>query len=131
MSPLLNYDIQVGKYLESIIIKNDDDYEERLEYAEELMKRANEGEDHIYPVLDLVSKKIMEYEELHYPVEDTTPESMMEFLMDQHGHKQKDMKDVATQSVISEVLKGKRKLNFKQVQALVSKYKVSADLFYH
>lgn len=131
MSPLLNYDIQVGKYLESIAIKNESDYEERLQYAEELMIRANDGEDHIYPVLDLVSKKIMEYEETHYPVGETTPESMMEFLMDQHGHKQKDMKDVATQSVISEILKGKRKLNFKQVQALVSKYSVSADLFYH
>lgn len=131
MSPLLDYDIQVGKYLESIIIKNEADYEERLQYVEELMVRANDGEDHIYPVLDLVSKKIMEYEELHYPTGGTTPESMMEFLMDQHGHKQKDMKDVATQSVISEILKGKRKLNFKQVQALVSKYSVSADLFYN
>ena len=65
-----------------------------LEYAQLLSTahRVLDGEEHIYPVLDLVSKKIMEYEKLHYPTGETTPESMMAFLMDQHGHKQKDMK---------------------------------------
>lgn len=50
--------------------------------------------------------------------------------MAQHGLGQSDLAEVATQSVISEILSGKRQLNIRHIKALSERFKVSADTFF-
>jgi HTH-type transcriptional regulator/antitoxin HigA len=52
-------------------------------------------------------------------------------LMEQHGLKQKDLKDVfATPSIVSEVLSGKRELNKDHIERLSERFHVSPELFF-
>lgn len=51
--------------------------------------------------------------------------------MDQQGLKQKDLAEVfGTPSIVSEVLSGKRKLNYEQIRKLSERFQVSPELFF-
>ena len=49
--------------------------------------------------------------------------------MEDHGLRQSDLPEIGSQSVVSEVLAGKRKLNARQVKALSRRFGLPADLF--
>ncbi len=50
--------------------------------------------------------------------------------MQEHGLSQGDLPEVGTQSVISEVLAGKRQLNVRHIRALSDRFGVPADVFF-
>ena len=50
-------------------------------------------------------------------------------LMAEHDLRQGDLPEVGTQSVVSEVLAGKRHLNLRQVKALAARFAVPMELF--
>jgi len=49
--------------------------------------------------------------------------------MEQHRLKQADLPEIGAQSVVSDVLSRKRRLNVRQVSALLRRFGVSADVF--
>lgn len=55
---------------------------------------------------------------------------VMGVLMEQHNLSQSDLSEVATQSVISEILSGKRQLNIRHIKALSTRFNVSVDTFF-
>ena len=57
------------------------------------------------------------------------PVDVLAFLMEQHGLKQADLPEIGAQSVVSDVLGGKRLLNLRQVSALSKRFGISADAF--
>ena len=93
------------------------------------MDRANKGEESILPLLDFVSRLVEEYEESHYPVEASTPGRMLSFFMEQHGHKQKDLSDIASQSIISDIVNGRRVPTTEQVKKLAERYHTNPSVF--
>ena len=55
---------------------------------------------------------------------------MLEYLMELKGFKQTDLaKELGGQSVVSDVLSGKRELNLKQIRALAKKFGVPPEVF--
>jgi HTH-type transcriptional regulator/antitoxin HigA len=54
---------------------------------------------------------------------------MLACLMEERGLKQSDLPEVGTQSVISDLLTGKRRLNLRQVCALASRLHVPMEVF--
>jgi HTH-type transcriptional regulator/antitoxin HigA len=110
-------------------VRDDAHYHQLLEVAESLMEDA--------PTLDagpmgglvaLVADRIREYEGRAHPWPDTsTPASRLAFLMEQHGLRQCDLPEVGAQSVVSEVLSGKRALNLRQTQALAKRFSVPME----
>lgn len=54
---------------------------------------------------------------------------MLRYLMKEHGLRQGDLPEVASQSVISEVLAGKRQLNVRHIRALSDSFGVPVDAF--
>jgi len=80
---------------------------------------------------DLLTLLIEDFEAKHYQLPKSTPLEMIEFLMDQHGLKQKDLADVfGTPSIVSEVMNGKRELNKEQIRRLSDRFAVSPELFF-
>jgi HTH-type transcriptional regulator/antitoxin HigA len=53
----------------------------------------------------------------------------LHYLMAEHGLAQSDLPEVGSQGVVSEILRGKRKLNLRQVQALAARFNVSPAVF--
>ena len=69
------------------------------------------------------------YEEQHYPMPECRGGDILRFLMDEHGLTQSDLPEVGSQGVVSEVLRGKRELNVRQVRALAKRFHVSPAVF--
>ncbi len=80
-------------------------------------------------LLYLVGEHIREYDMRHHPAANVSGVEMLRFLMQQHRLKQSDLPEIGTQSVVSELLKGKRKLNVRQISKLAARFGLPADTF--
>jgi len=112
-------------------VRDDAHYEALLAFVEECFDRFGGQDSHpIFALVVLVGDHIREYEDRVYPWPDTTtPGSRLAYLMEEHGLKQADLPEVGPQSVVSEVLSGKRPLNLRQVKALSARFHVPMEVF--
>ncbi len=110
-------------------IRDDAHYREMLAFVDECFERFGGDEHHpVFALVDLVAERIREYEDRAHPWPDTsTPATRLAFLMEQHGLRQCDLPEVGVQSVVSEVLAGKRSLNLRQARALAKRFAVPLD----
>ncbi|MCY1520277.1 Antitoxin HigA [compost metagenome] len=51
-------------------------------------------------------------------------------LMSEHNLTQCDLTEIGAQSVVSEILNGKRQFNVRHIRALAERFKVPADVFF-
>lgn len=78
-----------------------------------------------------VAHFIDEYERNVFPRPVVTPEEMLEFFIEQHDLTQTDLRhELGSQSVVSEILNGDRKLNRGQIERLAKRFHVSPATFY-
>ena len=90
------------------------------------------GEDETHPlcdVLDYVTAQIEEYENQNVEIPDVEPRALLQYLMEQHGLKQADLKDILPASRVSEILSGKRGISKSMAKTLAKRFKVSAEVF--
>lgn len=104
-------------------------YNASLAFVEECFERFGADEKHpVFTLVDLVSARIRDYEDRTHPWPDTgTPATRLAFLMQQHGLRQGDLPEVGPQSVVSDVLCGKRELNVRQLRALAHRFGLPMD----
>jgi HTH-type transcriptional regulator/antitoxin HigA len=110
-------------------VRDEAHYDELMGVVEALMGNVSALESGpLSGLVDLVADRIREYEDRAHPWPDTsTPATRLAFLMEQHGLRQCDLPEVGAQSVVSEVLSGKRALNLRQTQALAKRFCVPMD----
>jgi len=116
-------------------VRNEADYDRTLALIEAILDETRDSparEDAAHPLadlLDLLTAAVHEYEADHHAIPASSPRDVLRFLMDQHGLNQSDLPDVGSQSVMSDILAGRRLLNTRQIAALVDRFNVSADAF--
>lgn len=89
--------------------------------------------DEVHPLADLVAtlgEIIGDYDDAHYPNGDVTPSAMLRFLMEQHNLTQSDLPEVGTQGVVSEILRGIRDLNIRQIKAVSARFNINPAAFF-
>ena len=116
-------------------IRSEADHRRALALIEAILDETRDTparEDASHPLadlLDLLTAAVHEYEADHYAIPVSSPREVLRFLMDQHGLTQSDLPEVGSQSVISEILAGRRTFNTRQIAALVQRFHVAADAF--
>ncbi|MNR66199.1 Antitoxin HigA [compost metagenome] len=50
--------------------------------------------------------------------------------MQEHGLTQSDLPEIGAQSVVSDILNGKRQLNVRHIRALAERFQVPTDVFF-
>lgn len=81
--------------------------------------------------IELLTVLIERYEEHHFSVPEASPADVLRFLLDRHGLKQRDLAaDLGGESVVSEILSGKRKLNASHIEQLSKRFHVSPAVFF-
>ena len=97
-----------------------------LQFEKKERLTANEKEfDGLLTVL------IEAYEEEHYPIRAASPVEVLQELMAANNLKQKDLAPLlGSESVVSEVLHGKRELNKGQIARLSKRFGVSPAVFF-
>ena len=110
-------------------IRDNAHYAELLDFVDECFERFGSDDEHpVFALVDLVARRIADYETAVHPwPEASTPATRLAFLMEQHGLRQCDLPEVGAQSVVSDVLSGKRALNLRQIQALARRFGVPMD----
>jgi HTH-type transcriptional regulator / antitoxin HigA len=108
-------------------IKTEEDYNEAITRIEELWgskKDTSEGDE-----LDLLATLVEAYEMNHYPIAPPDPIDAIKFRMEQMEMTKTDLaKYLGSQSRVTEVLNGKRKLTLKMVKSLYKGLKIPADI---
>jgi HTH-type transcriptional regulator/antitoxin HigA len=102
-------------------------YVERLEKltAKKLVSRAEKKLIALFTVL------VEEYEAKHDPVPEAEPTAIIRHLMEAHNLRQKDLLDVfGTESIVSDVLRGRRELTKQHIRRLSTKFHVSPSVFF-
>ena len=81
--------------------------------------------------IELLTLLIERFEEEHYVLPNASTADVIRFLLDRHGLKQRDIsRELGGESVVSEVLSEKRKLNTSQIERLSKRFKVSPAVFF-
>jgi len=80
---------------------------------------------------ELLTLLIETYEEKHHPIRSSTPLEILQELMAANDLRQKDLAPLlGSESIVSEVLSGKRELNKRHIEKLSRRFKVSPEVFF-
>ena len=81
--------------------------------------------------IDLITLLVERYETQHYPIPDASPVDVLRFLLDHSGLSQRDIaSDLGSESTVSLVLSGRRKLNRDHIAKLSERFHVSPAVFF-
>lgn len=103
------------------------------EYLRVCGRIPSSGKKEILDYMDALGLLVEEYEKKAFSanLDDVSGAETLEFLMEQHALKQSDLaKELGSQSVVSEILSGKRRLNSHQIIALSKRFGVSPSAFF-
>lgn len=118
------------KYPAPTVIESD--AQNRLYAAKliELMKESHRSaEERKYA--RLLAALIESYENKQYPIPDAKPEQVLAELIDQNNLRQKDLVPLlGPESVVSEIVNGKRPLSAANIEKLSRKFHVSPAVFF-
>jgi len=82
-----------------------------------------------YRLIETLSVLIEANDREHHSLPEASGVEVLRFLMEEHGLTQKDLPEIGSQGVVSEVLAGRRHLNVRQIQALAARFEVDAGVF--
>jgi HTH-type transcriptional regulator/antitoxin HigA len=105
-------------------------HEEYLSVLDKLAskERPTAGEEKYAQVLMTL---IEAYEEEHDSIPDASPVEVLRALMDANNLRQKDLAPIfGAESIVSEVLHGKRELNRTHIEKLSKRFRVSPAVFF-
>ncbi len=109
---------------------NEKEYNRAVHLLDELIDTVGEDEKHpSASLMEILAIVIENYENQHYREPEGSPDESLKHLMEEHGIKQSDLKEIGSQGVVSEVLNGKRTLNMRQVKLLAKRFNVSPAVF--
>jgi HTH-type transcriptional regulator / antitoxin HigA len=113
--------------------KNETEYLELIELIEHITDTVDDLKNNPYSaLLDIAMTYADEWENEHVQLEDTsTPRDVLEFLIEQHALTQKDLEraGIASQPVISKILKGERAISKAVAKKLAAYFAVNVSMF--
>lgn len=113
-----------------LVIDSESDYRRARQAFDELTDEVGGHERHPRAgLMDTLATLVHAWEERHHPVPKAAPRKVLAFLMEEHGLKQQELKEVGTQGIVSEILAGKRELNVRQIRKLAQRFGVSPAVF--
>lgn len=107
------------------------DYNQAVSVLDQLLDEVGEDEKHpLSSLIDTLGLLIEDYESRTLSEPSTTPIEVLTYLMQEHSLTQRDLPEIGSQGVVSEVLSGKRELNKRQIKSLSKRFGVSPLVFF-
>ena len=112
------------------VIVSDEQLDEYTHVLIELEERSNlSAEDRKYA--QMLAALIEKYENEHYPIAASSPDEVLAELIEQNGFGQRDLVPLlGTESVVSEIVNGKRPLSKIHIRKLSRRFRVSPAVFF-
>ncbi|HUO15983.1 MAG TPA: helix-turn-helix domain-containing protein [Verrucomicrobiae bacterium] len=110
-------------------ITSERQHAEYLSVLDKLASKKLTKEEDLYA--QVLVTLIEAYEEQNHSIPEASPVDVLRTLMDANGLRQKDLAAVfGSESVVSEVLSGKRDINKKHIEKLSKQFSVSPSVFF-
>jgi HTH-type transcriptional regulator/antitoxin HigA len=110
--------------------KNEEDYDLLVLALDELLEMTKLDESHpLMSLVDIIGDWIAEWDHQHHPMREASGAEVLGYMMREHGLTQSDLPGIGPQSVVSEILSGRRQLNLRQIRWLAEHFKVPVDVF--
>ena len=111
-------------------IRNEADFERVHALADELSDEVGDDETHpLFSLFEIVMDLIERWEVEHVAIPDSSPHEVLRHLLEENGLKQKDLLEIASPSLISDILSGRREISKKLAKSLAARFNVSVDAF--
>jgi len=92
---------------------------------------GSDDRDAVGQYLNAVIPFVEQYEKREFPIGPATPEEVLGFLIEQHELSQYDLaKELGGQPVVSQILRGKRRLTREHIERLSERFGVTPASFY-
>jgi HTH-type transcriptional regulator/antitoxin HigA len=107
--------------------------EELAEYTQTLFELTakSDPKPEEEEAIELLTLLIERYEAEHYPMPEADPIDVLRFLLDQNGLSQRSIApELGSESTVSLVLTGKRRLNRDHIARLSQRFHVSPSVFF-
>ena len=109
---------------------DDETYNYLVTVLDSLVDEVQENENHeLAGLMEVVGNLVDSYETQNFKIGESSPITVLKELMEQNLLSQGDLSEVGSQGVVSEILKGKRQLNVRQIKALSERFGVSPMVF--
>ncbi len=106
------------------------EYKKLVKILNLLIDEIGENEKHpMTPLMELIGSLVESYEKETTLEFTSDPIDTLKFLMSEHNLTQKNLSELGSQGVVSEILSGKRELNVRQIHALGKKFNLPAAVF--
>ncbi|HUO04241.1 MAG TPA: hypothetical protein VMU16_03480 [Candidatus Binataceae bacterium] len=113
-----------------LAIRTEREYDAAVERLNALVDEIGENpKDPRYRLIETLSVLIEAYDREHNALPEASGVDAIRFLMEQHALAQKDLPEIGSQGVVSEILAGRRMLNIRQIQALAARFGVEPGTF--
>ncbi len=113
------------------VIRSEKQNEQYIQTLEELEHRSDSWTKAEKDFAELLTLLIEDFEERNYRLKAATPREVLRELMQVNRLKQKDLAPIfGTESIVSEVLHGKRELNKKHIRRLSERFRISPEVFF-
>jgi len=108
----------------------ENDYEYLVSLLDGLIDEVGENESHpLSSLMESIGNLIETYENNNITPSLGSPTESLSYLMKEHELKQYDLPEIGSQGVVSEIMKGKRSLNIRQIKELSMKFGISPLVF--
>ena len=112
------------------VLRTKKDYEKAVKTLDAILDEIGENEIHpLAELADALSLFIENYEKEHVRIARASPAEVLKALMQEHGLKQADLREIGSQGVVSEVLASRRSLDTRQISKLAQRFSVSPVVF--
>lgn len=110
-------------------IRNDDDYQSMVRLAEMLADNLEGEEGPISDIFGVVTDLIEIWETHHVAIPKAEPKEVLRYLLESHDLKQKDLADIASPTMISDILAGRRAISKTVAKALSERFNTDISVF--
>lgn len=118
----------ISKVLSTIYTERQ--YNSAVKTLDQLIDEVNKKSDPVKEsLIDTLGTLIKDYEDRNIEEPKGDPIGVLKYLLSEHGLTQRDLKEIGSQGVVSEILNKKRQLNLRQIIALSKKFSVSPSVF--
>lgn len=120
----------VQKFTHLRPIQNEDEFERIQELCNWLADEVRDDQSHpLCSMFDLAMQLLEDWESEHVVVPDVAPREVLRHLLQVNNLKQKDLGDIASHTLISDILSGRREISKRLAKALAGRFNVDVSAF--
>lgn len=111
-------------------IRNDADYQRVHALADDLADEVGDDEDHsLFSLFEIVQDLMQRWEDEHVEIPNTEPKEILRFLLEENNLKQKDLADIISPTLMSDILSGRRKISREVAKSLGARFHLEPGIF--